>query len=440
MTPDAARNRPGPYNPDMSSGEKERVLLLVPTNTYRAPDFLEAAERLDVQVVVGSPEKQAFEDVVPGSSLTVDPHEPEGAVERILQFHERFPLSGIVGADDETTVLAARAAKALELPHNPPEAVHTTRDKHRLRQALADAGLPSPWFRLVSRDEDPEETAREVEYPCVLKPTFLAASRGVLRADDPGQFVAAFERIEGILDEPEVREEGGEAADTILVEEYLPGDEYAVEGMLSGGELRVLALFDKPEPMEGPTFEETLYVTPSRAPEEVRRSLVTTTVEAINRLGLREGPVHAELRVDDADTYLIEIAARAIGGLCPRVLRFGTGHSLEELILMHATGHDFFEWERDRRPAGVLMLPTPRAGILEGVDGVEEAEALNGIEKVVISINRGQRVRPLPESNRYLGFVFARHRDPDRVEAALREAWEALEIRIRQDDTGQTEN
>ncbi len=404
----------------------ERLLLLMTTNTYRASAFIEAAQRLGVPVVVGSDREQILSAANPGGHLTLNFLAPEQASGAIVAFAKQYPIQAVVSADDDGAILAAMAAAALGLRHNPVNAVTAARDKHRMRAVLAAAGLPSPHSTLVSIDEDPEEAARRVSFPCVVKPLFLSASRGVIRADDPAQFVAAFQRVVAILRRPEVAVQGGALAQQILVETFIPGIEVAVEGLLSEGKLKVLALFDKPDPLEGPFFEETIYVTPSRHPAPVQQSVVACTAEAVNALGLRHGPVHAELRVNDQGPWILEMAPRSIGGLCSRTLRFGAGISLEEMILRDAMGLEVASLEREGRAAGVMMIPIPQAGTLREVRGQDEARRVPGIEEIRITIPVGHEVVPLPEGTRYLGFIFARDDTPDRVEATLREAHRRL--------------
>jgi biotin carboxylase len=259
---------------------------------------------------------------------------------------------------------------------------------------------------------------------------FLAASRGVIRADDDAEFAAAWRRIAAILSEPDVVRRGGPAAREILVEEFLPGEEVALEGLLEAGRLRVLALFDKPDPLNGPYFEETIYVTPSRLPADAQTHVADVAARAVAALGLVDGPIHAELRVRAGKAWVLEVAARSIGGLCSRTLRFGTGLSLEELILRHALGEGVDALARETRAAGVMMIPIPRAGVLQKVEGLDEAESVPGVDGVTISAHPGQRLVPLPEGFRYLGFLFARAQTPAEVEAALRRAHAALRFRI----------
>lgn len=412
-----------------------RVLLLIPTTSYRTADFLEAAGALGADVTVGSEEPSTLEAWNPAGLLTLDFQDSAGCARLAAAFSERQPIDAVVGVDDDTSVAAAAIAAALGLRHNPVVAALAARHKGRMREAFEIAGVPSPRHRLFRLEEGPLAAAAAVRYPCVLKPTFLAASRGVIRADGAAQFRAAWQRIAAILAEPEVARRGGEAAGEILVEDFVPGLEVALEGLLTAGSLRVLALFDKPDPLDGPFFEETIYVTPSRLPREAQARVAAVTGQAASALGLTEGPIHSELRLNPEGVWPIEVAARSIGGLCSRTLRFGTGMSLEELILRHALGRDVGEIERGGGAAGVMMIPIPKAGVLEAVGGLEAARAVSGVEEVTISAHLGQRLVPLPEGSRYLGFLFSRAESPERAEAALREAHGRLDFQIAGEET-----
>jgi biotin carboxylase len=322
-------------------------------------------------------------------------------------------------------IAAALGAERLGLPHNPPGAVARTRDKAAMRRALAQAGVPQPRFALLPPGADAGAAAREVGLPCVVKPLGLSGSRGVIRANDAEQARAAAKRVRGMLAEAQESPEV-----PLLVESYLPGAEVALEGLLRGGQLEVLAVFDKPDPLEGPYFEETLYVTPSRLPRAVLADVEAVTARAARALGLREGPIHAELRADGARVSVLELAARSIGGLCSRALRFGAGVSLEHVILRHALGLGLEDLARESTASGVMMIPIPRAGVLRAVEGQEQARAVEGISGLEITIARGRPVVPLPEGDRYLGFMFARAASADAVERALRAAHGLLRIRI----------
>ena len=404
-----------------------RALLLLPSATYRAPDFLAAARALGVEVVVASDRRQALSGVLGDRALTLDLRDPEAAARRIASLAERSPLDAIVAADDGGVIAAAHACERLGLRGNPPAAAARTRDKAALREALAVAGVPQPEFRVVEPGADVAALAAQVGPPCVIKPLSLSASRGVIRADDRRAAATAAERIRSIL-----AESGRDpAAERLLVERYEPGVEVAVEGLLVDGELETLAVFDKPDPLEGPYFEETLFVTPSRLPATTVRALEDTAGAAASALGLHEGPVHAELRVGPAGRIVVlELAARTIGGLCARTLRFGLGVSLEELVLRHALGLSLFGLRREEATAGVMMLPIPAAGVLEEVRGRQRALAVRGIAGLELSILPGRPVRPLPEGDRYLGFLFARAGRAEEVEQALRTAHAELDVRI----------
>ncbi len=409
----------------------KRLLLLLKTESYKARDFLEAARKVGVELVIASDQPSILAELGSGNSIEVDFFSVESSAEKIEELHRRKPMDGVVAAEEEGTVLAARAGALLGLPGNPAESAVSAHNKAVAREIMAAAGLPVPWFRRVPLAGDVEALAREVPYPCVLKPTFLSASRGVIRADDETGFVSAFRRIGALLGDPEARRQGGAEADVLLVESFIPGAEVALEGMLRGGDFHLLAFFDKPEPMDGPYFEETLFITPSRHPASLQQRAVQVAGDAARALGLREGPVHAELRLNGEEAVMLEISPRSIGGHCSRVLRFGSGMSLEEVILRQALGREA-EWaEREHPAAGVMMIPIPASGTLHGVKGLVEARAVAGIEGVEISIPVSQQVVQLPEGNRYLGFIFAKREVPAEVEAALREAHGRLSFDIR---------
>src|SRR5439155_22321241 len=353
----------------------------------------------------------------------------EATTHAAVEFSRTTPIDVVVGVDDHTTVVATAISAALGLPHNPVSAVAAARNKHRMRELLSGQGVPVPRFALFSVDDDPLTIAEKVACPCVLKPISLSASCGVIRANNRDEFVAAFRRVAALLEKLGT-ETVGEGAGKILVEDFVPGLEVALEGLLTDGELRVLALFDKPDPLDGPFFEETIYVTPSRLPEAVQREIASCAARAARALGLREGPVHGELRVSDRSVRVIEIAARSIGGRCSQALRFAAGLSLEEVILRHALRMDIPSLDRESRAAGVMMVPIPRAGILEEVRGREEALAVPGIEDLEITAQPGDQLVPLPEGTRYLGFLIARGETPEAVETALRNAHHKLEFVI----------
>ncbi len=390
---------------------------------------MDAAHKLKLDVVVGSKRAAMLEDLGDAAFLPLNMHDLEEAVRSVLEFARTTPIDVVVGVDDHTTVVAAVISAALGLPHNPVTAVAAARNKHRMRELLHEQGLPVPRFALFSVDDAPAAIAEKIAFPCVVKPISLSASCGVIRANDRDEFAAAFRRVAALL-EKLGEETLGEGAGKILVEDFVPGREVALEGLLTNGELRVLALFDKPDALDGPFFEETIYVTPSRLPAAVQREVTSWAARAARALGLGEGPVHGELRVSDRGVWVIEIAARSIGGRCSQTLRFAAGLSLEEVILRHALRMDIPSLDREGRAAGVMMLPIPRAGMLEEVRGREEALTVPGIEDLEITAQLEEKLVPLPEGTRYLGFLIARGETPATVEAALRDAHRKLEFVI----------
>jgi biotin carboxylase len=412
---------------------RPRLLLLLPSTTYRATAFVEAARRLETDLTVASDHASTLAAAQPEGLLGLDFARPERAVEQAREFAALHPVSAVFGVDDDTAVVAAAIAEALGLASNPLPAVLATRDKHLQRRRLAEKGVPVPRFAVHHVTDDPRHISFATTYPCVLKPLRLAASRGVIRADTPDEFVQAFGRVRRILEQPDAAA-CGEPARRILVEAFVPGVEVALEGLLDRGRLHVLALFDKPDPLVGPYFEETIYVTPSRLPQKVQGALIECAEKAARALGLDRGPIHAELRWNERGRWVIEMAARPIGGRCGQVLRFGAGPdpmSLEELLLRHALELPIPTLEREPLAAGVMMIPTPRRGVLEAVTGVEVARRVPLVEDVMITAHPEQELVPLPEGSRYLGFIFARGPRPHEVEAALRAAHARLQVGYR---------
>jgi len=401
-------------------GPMRRVVLLIPSVTYRATDFVSAAAALDLDLVVASDRRSALQAVMGDRAQVVRLDRPHEAADRLVELNARLPFDAVLGVDDQGVLAASVVAERLGLPHASAAAVAATRDKHALRQRLSAAGMAQPLYALTSDDRSVAAAVDELRTPCVLKPLHLSASRGVIRADSVPEALDAARRIRDLAGSEEV-----------LVETYVEGVEVAVEALVSGGEADVLAIFDKPDPLEGPYFEETIYVTPSRMAAGTQKRIVDELGRAVDALDLNEGPVHAEFRVDGTNLVTLELAARSIGGLCSRALRFGAGVSLEELILRHALGLGVDERRLSERASGVMMIPIPARGTLVRVGNVETARAVVGIEGLEITIPRGQKVVPLPEGDRYLGFLFAAGDHPAQVENALRRAHALLDIDIR---------
>jgi biotin carboxylase len=375
-----------------------RVLLVAATTGYQTRAFSDVARRLGIELVLATDRCHVLEDPWGDNAVALRFDEPD--VELIV---ERGPFDGIAAVGDRPSYIAALAAERLGLRFSPPAAVLAAKNKFLAREKFQAADLLIPHYQMV---DSPGAVAR---FPCVLKPLELSGSRGVIRANDSQEFARAFAFIQNLVDEP-----------SVLVEDFIPGHEYALEGIVTGGRLQVLALFDKPDPLDGPFFEETIYVTVPEQP-----AISETTQRAITALGLTHGPIHAEMRVNDAGVWMLEIAARPIGGLCSRVLRFDNGASLEEIILRHAINESVAP-KLDEGAHAVMMIPIPRAGIYAGVSGVEEALAVKGVEDVVVTAKPGQTMLPLPEGASYLGFIFARADSKERAVKALRDAHACL--------------
>ena len=406
-----------------------RLLLLLPATTYRAEAFLEAARLVPVSVTVGMERVPAGFPVASGDVLLLDVQHPQAAAQTVVEFARQQPIDAVLGVDDVTAVTAAAVAEALGLPHNSVASVTATRNKRQMRERLSRQGIPVPRHRVYPLDGDPREFAKHVAYPCVLKPLILSASCGVIRANDEEEFRVAFHRVGALLTNLGLAARD-EQARWILAEDFVPGREVAVEGLLTNGAFQPLAIFDKPDLLDGPFFEETIYVTPSRLPSEVQQNIIDCATRTAQALGLREGPVHGEFRVNTDGVWVIELAARAIGGRCSRTLDFSAGMSLEELIIRHTLRMPLPPLTRQEQAAGVMMLPIPYGGRLREVRGQTEARAVPGIVELTITAEPGDALVPLPEGTRYLGFLLARGTTPEEVEQSLRDAHRRLTVVI----------
>ncbi len=403
-----------------------RILLVAATTGYQTRSFTAAANRLGIEVVLATDRCHILEDPWKDNAIPIRFEDPDTAAQTLA----KLDIDGIAAVADRPTLIAALTARNMGLTWHPPHAVAACRDKHRMREIFRRAGLPAPDHFRVPLDGDPREIARKAAFPCVLKPLGLSASRGVIRANNPDEFVSAFERIRRILEQPEIRQFHEDWNEAIQIERYIEGREFALEGIMTRGELEVLAIFDKPDPLDGPFFEETIYVTPSSESREVEGAIVDAARQAVRALQLCHGPVHAEMRVNAEGVYMLEVAARPIGGLCARALRFTAGQTLEEIVILHAIGKMPGVLTLSPPALGVMMIPIPRAGVFESVTGIEDALRTDGVDDVVITAKTGQKLVPLPEGASYPGFIFASGDHPAAVERSLRTAHSLLRFGI----------
>jgi len=411
-----------------------RVLILSTTTGYQLRSFGDAAVRAGIDLMFATDCCHQLDDPWRDGAVAVRFHEEDASLRAIVDAARVRPLDGVIAVGDRPVVLAARVAEALGVRGNTPAAAAASVNKSVARSRLAGAGLPVPWFFEADPAADISADPR-LQFPCVVKPLGLSGSRGVIRANDPAELDAARRRLRALLSRPDVRAIRSGLGDTILVEGFIEGREFAIEGVMTDGALRILAVFDKPDPLDGPFFEETIYVTPTdRGPGE-QQAVIEHIGRGAAALGLANGPVHAECRVGPGGIFILEIAARPIGGLCSRVLRF-TAHgesgdvSLEEVLLRHAVGEDLSRYERESRSAGVMMIPIPKRGTLKRVTGLDAATAVTGVDDVRITAKTDQLLEPLPEGASYLGFIFARGAGSKEVLGALKEAHDQLHFEI----------
>ena len=416
------------------SGQTRRVLLLATTTGYQTRMFAEAAASLGIEVVYATDRCDQLADPWRDGAIPVRFHEQRRSVDAVLKALDARPVSGVLVVGDRPGVMAADITRQLGLPGHSPEAAGIARDKRLSRERLKTAGLLVPDYFAVPTTIDPSTLLSKVTFPAVVKPTVLSASRGVIRADDALSFVTAFGRVQRLLASNDIKELRDPGSDVIQIESYIPGPEYALEGILEHGVFHTLAIFDKPDPLEGPFFEESIYVTPSRVNVGTERQIKDVVERAAKALGLHHGPLHAECRVNSRGVYVLEVAARPIGGLCARALRFvkpgEPSIGLEQLLLRHAVGEPVGEWLRESEASAVMMIPIPRSGLFRGAAGVDEAKAVAGVDEVLITAKADQHLLALPEGSSYLGFIFAHAPTPDGAEQAVRNAHACLRLTI----------
>jgi formate-dependent phosphoribosylglycinamide formyltransferase (GAR transformylase) len=410
----------------------KRLLLLTSKLGYQTRSFSDAARKLDVEIMFATDRCHQLDDPWNDRAIAVHFEEPESAAFSILETLRGNEPDGVLALGDRSVITAAYVARGLGIFHNHPASVESCRSKEKMREAFRVSGLRTPAFRALPIVPTPDPALSGIKFPCVVKPICLSASQGVMRANNAAEFRKAVERLAHLLQSPELRASRDPELDRMIVEDYIPGREVAVEGLISEGDLRILAIFDKPDPLEGPYFEETIYVTPSRLPQEQQDAIARCARDASRALGLIHGPIHAEFRVNDDGVWPLEIAPRPIGGLCARALHFGPELiSLEELLVRHAMGFDGTNVEREIVSSGVMMIPVPANGILVRVEGENEARAVENIESLEITARLHDKIVAWPEGSSYLGFIFAHADNPEKVERALREAHAKLNFVIR---------
>ncbi|MDQ1406487.1 MAG: hypothetical protein QOG55_2116 [Acidobacteriaceae bacterium] len=420
-----------------------RLLLFTNKLGYQTRSVETAAQKHATEIIYVTDRCHQLEDPWGDRAIAVHFESAQSAAASVVAALNGKSVDGILALGDSPSVAAAYTARELGISYNHPVAVEACRSKLRMREVFRETGMKTPWFRTINLHPLPEPALLGISYPCVLKPLSLSASRGVIRANNRDEFISAAQRIRKLLESPEIRATREAHLDQILVESYIPGREVAVEGLLTDGVLRVLAIFDKPDPLEGPYFEETIYVTPSDLPESQQLAIQKCAQESARAIALTRGPVHAEFRIqreNGADeVWPLEIAARPIGGLCTRALRFVENETvenedthkqasigLEELLLLHSLDLPVNTWTRERTASGVMMIPVPSSGILEGVQGEEAARATFGITELLITARLHDYIEAWPEGASYLGFLFAAAKTPREVEQALRTAHEKL--------------
>jgi formate-dependent phosphoribosylglycinamide formyltransferase (GAR transformylase) len=404
----------------LSTEKKRRALLIAPDRSYRTGAFVLAAQKLGIELVVASFGEACLASNSGG--LALNRESGAEALDAISRAVAENPFAAILASDDETVALAGAAAERNGLPGNPAHAIKALTSKIHFRRFCQSNDTQGPGFIALDSKSLDRGAPPGVHYPCVAKPATLSASRGVIRCDNPGELDRALKRIHSLL-----RSEGKLGEEAVLIEDYIDGLEYAVDGLLKNGRLQVLAIFEKPEPMVGPFFEETIYLTPPRLSRKATDQVIAALEKLCRKLRICEGALHAELRINSSGVWFLEIAGRTVGGRCGRILEFQTGRSLEELVLANAVRLPAVVGERTSSN-GVMMIPVTQGGVLRRVEGISAARRVPDIVDVEIDVREGQILVPWPEGCAYPGFIFARAGSVADVERALRAAYRCLDF------------
>ena len=404
------------------------IILIIPCSSYRTNAFIEAVKRLELEVLILTNDTQVFEGISKNSIISLNFNHWTERITEIRLWSSKNNLTSVIGVDEESVMIAAEISKELGIVHNSIESVKKTRNKFLLRTCLKNNNLPSPWFNRFAIKEDPKKLIKKINYPCVLKPTFLSASQGVIRVDNKSDFIEGFKMLKELLARHEISRRNKEQSNWILIEEYIPGKEISIEGLVLNGKLKPLTLFDKPEPLEGPTFPETFFITPSKLENKTQVILFELAQQVIEALGIKHGPVHIEARINVEGIFILECAVRSIGGLCSKILQFSGGISLEELIIRSSLGRNVEKVQKNSKAKGIMIMPVIHGGVLKEIKGREKALSVKGITGLETTVTKGERLEPLPKEAKYPGFIFAEGRNQDAVENSLRKAWSVIEI------------
>ena len=406
----------------MSPTSGKRLLLVSHHNSYRIAPYIKAALNLGLEVTIASQGKHSLVTEV-ANGLHIDFDDVNAAHKEILKENQKRPFTGILGSDDQTVELAAYAAKTLKLPHNPPRAALYSHRKDLARAQLSLTGCPVPIHCLLDLNLPVKNQMAGLPWPCVIKPLNMSASRGVIRTNNKDEFITACERLRPIIADSQEEFEQRH----LLIEDYIDGIEIAYEGFLQNGELETITIFDKPDPLTGPYFAETIYVTPTALSDELQLSIKKVIQKACLAYGLRSGAIHAECRIDSENRiWILEVASRTIGGDCARVLD-NENFSIEELAILLAIGQPVTPYIAEQA-RGVMMIPIRQKGLLKRVEGLLQASKIKHIDKIDIIIGEGHELIPLPEGNQYLGYIFASAESTEQVTAAIREAYALLKF------------
>ncbi len=380
----------------------KKLLLVIPENSYKSNDFVVAAEKLGIDFLIITDSEQVsskFSDTV-----IINKFDAELNKNNLKKLKD---VTHVLPVDHSALKFSGYLVDLLEVKGNKLESINLSMNKYESRK-IFNSLLDIKVNNEIIKNIDDVNTFINKNGTSVLKPIYGTASKSVLKINNVEKNKEQIEKLmQDCFDQD------------LVIEEYIDGKEYALEGTIINSELKKIVIFDKPVEYKHPYFEESIYITPSELSSEAEKRVVSIVDKACKKIGLEDGPVHVEFKINENQIFIIEINPRMIGGLCSRCLSFGLFKvSLEEIILHAFMNNELKNIELLNNYVGVLMIPTPKSGKFISINK-EELENIPNISNVEITVPEGSDLLEPPYGDKYLGFAFSQGIDKKTVNESL---------------------
>ena len=380
----------------------KKLLLVIPENSYKSNDFVFAAEKLGIDFMIITDSEQVsskFSDTV-----IINKFDAELNKNNIKKLKD---VTHVLPVDHSALKFSGYLVDLLEVKGNKLESINLSMNKYESRK-IFNSLLDIKANNEIIKNIDDINIFINKNGTSVLKPNYGTASKSVLKINNVEKNKEQIEKLmQDCFDQD------------LVIEEYIDGKEYALEGTIINSELKKIVIFDKPVEYKHPYFEESIYITPSELSSEAEKRVVSIVDKACKKIGLEDGPVHVEFKINENQIFIIEINPRMIGGLCSRCLSFGLFKvSLEEIILHAFMNNELKNIELLNNYVGVLMIPTPKSGKFISINK-KELENIQNISNVEITVPEGSDLLEPPYGDKYLGFAFSQGIDKKTVNESL---------------------